>query len=113
MKPKFYKTDARHACPTLRVEGKTGIADPCYIIPNPKWGEFLKSYYAALGPDGNRPRSRAVFIFCGVPFRVKDTGGDGMFQNVAVDSGKIAEFPIDEALEKFSFEMIPASKEIL
>lgn len=104
MKPQFYLTNSEHQCPTLRVEGKTGIADPCYIIPTNKWTAFLKSYYDAIGDE--RKGQPAVFIFEGVPFRLKDTDGDGMFSGVAVDAGLLAEFPLDAAKKTFKFEMI-------
>ena len=103
MKPKFYKTESKHVCPTLRVEGNTGIADPCYIIPDNRWSSFLFALYDA----GGNVDKRTVFVFGGVPFRVKRTDGDGVFQGVAVDTAMLAEFPLEAALKAFGFEMKP------
>ena len=110
VKAKFYKTDPKHQCATLRVEGTLGIADPCYVIPGVKWSLFLRAYYVAIGsPDGNQNRHghSCVFVFEGVPFRVKDTGGDGVFKGVSVDAGMLAVFPLRAARCQFGFDMLP------
>lgn len=108
-KLKFYFTSMQDRVPTLRVEGKVGIADPCNIVPDKLWREFLQTYYANCDhPENANLSDRAVFIFHGVPFRCERTDGDGMWMGVAVDTATLAEFPVEQAKAVFGFEMIEA-----
>jgi hypothetical protein len=102
--PQYYRTDLSHRCATLSVTENTGLADPCYVIPDHHWSEFLGTMYAAGGTSNS---DDAVFVFKGVPFHCWRTGGDGMFKGVAVDTGTLCKFPLNMAQAKFDLQLLP------
>lgn len=100
------KTSRRDRVPTLAKIGNLGIADPCYVVPDELWSDFIA---ICMEREKANDGERAVFVFSGVPFRTIRTHGDGVFgAGVAVDSGTLAEFPFDLAQEVFKFETFPA-----
>jgi hypothetical protein len=106
IEPELLKTSRRDICPTLAKIGNLGIADPCYVVPDAKWSDFIS---VCIQHEKANDGDRAVFVFEGVPFRTIRTHGDGVYgPGVAVDSGTLAEFPFDLAKEVFQFETFQA-----
>jgi len=100
------KTSRRDRVPTLAKLGNLGIADPCYVVPDELWSDFVA---VCMQQEKANDGERAVFVFEGVPFRTVRTHGDGVYgPGVAVDSGTLAEFPFDLAKEVFQFETFQA-----
>jgi len=79
--------------------GKYYVGDPCYVIDNAKWDDFLEAWYEPFGGDGNKAAA-AVFEFEGHSVFVTDTNtGDGIFEDqhgavYPVDAGMIAAIPV-------------------
>lgn len=93
----FYKTSPSHVCATIRVTGDKCIADPCYIIPAEKWNKFCEIFIPAKDGD--------VIEFEGVRFKLKLTGGDGVYKGVAVDTATLAYFSLSDAQKAFNLKL--------
>ena len=107
MKPnQLFKTEASHKFPTARVADGLILADPCYLVPSRDWAGWLDAFYAAGGKNAER-NEMILMEFKGVQFQAWSTGGDGVIDGVAVDSGTLCTASKDEAVRAFGIKLIP------
>lgn len=82
----------------IRREGKFGIADPCNVIPNNLWSDFLDKcgFNLSLGDIGK---------YEGLKFECLHLGDDGCYFGVPVDAGIVTKFDFLKVKNKFKLEL--------
>jgi len=75
--------------------GQYYVGDPCYVIADEKWSDFLDAWDTQLGRDHDGHRISGIFEFEGHQvFAGYTAHGDGTFDHFPVDSGTIGVVPI-------------------
>ncbi len=72
------------------------IGDPCYVVPDERWGEFCDAL-------NKSDRGHGPFVFDGVPLEICSNGGDGSWhwgsQSFCVDAGIFTVIPMSKVEE--------------
>jgi hypothetical protein len=78
--------------------GDTAYADPVNVLP-----EAHQPEVPLCGREWTK------MTIAGVPVEVRSTGGDGLFMGVAVDTGQMMRFNLEEGRRAFHFSLEEAA----